>query len=266
MNPSHIRVHTRSGVLTLFTVITIAIVGFISASVFVDFKMIHMARQLVKLPSVIGRTYDFDWTIVDTVLLELLTSVALAFVTLVATTIISVVLSFLAAENCTPHPVLAVIIKGFCAFIRAVPFTLFALLVIETRGYGNTSGFIALLFPTTGLLVKIFIGSIEDLGMDAVEAMEATGASWLNVVIFGLLPMVMTSLLSWVALRFEGNIYDSVSLGIVGVGGVGLMLIEASTAGDQSATTTIAVIICIFMLILEAIMTRLKNKIISGTN
>src|SRR5699024_9937689 len=136
-------------------------------------------------------------------------------------------LSFLAAVNIAPNRYLAAFIKGFFAVIRSIPSLVWGLMVIASLGFGNTSGFLAMLFSAIGYLVKMFTGSIEDVGTDLVEAMKATGASWLNIVYHGLLPLCITSFVAWITVRFEGNISESISLGIIGVGGVGLLLTQA---------------------------------------
>jgi len=122
-----------------------------------------------------------------------------------------------------------------------------------------------MLFSAIGYLVKMFTGSIEDAGYDVIEAMRSTGASWFNIVYHGLLPLCITSFVAWITVRFEGNISESISLGIIGVGGIGLLLTQAIGTYNYAQTTTIVIIICSFMLIIEFLMTRIKSKITHGS-
>ncbi len=62
----------------------------------------------------------------------------------------------------------------------------------------------------------------EDEG--AVEAIEATGASRLQVLWIGILPQVLPVIYGTIVYRWDINIRESTVLGFVGAGGIGILL------------------------------------------
>jgi phosphonate transport system permease protein len=57
-----------------------------------------------------------------------------------------------------------------------------------------------------------------------VEAIEATGASRLQVLWFGILPQVLPVIYGTTVYRWDINIRESTVLGFVGAGGIGILL------------------------------------------
>ncbi len=250
------------------TVGTAAVLAAIGAAVvmLVDLDMEKFFRRLDNAPDVLGRMVAVDLSIVPSALLSMLTSVSLALLALVAAVVIALFLSFLAASNIAPNRFAAIGIKGFFAVIRTVPSLVWGLMVIASLGFGNTSGFITILISAVGYLVKTFSGSIEEAGGEIIEAMRATGASWLNIIFHGLLPLCITAFVSWITICFESNVSESISLGIIGVGGIGLLLTQAISTYNYPQVTTIVIIICLLMFAIELGMTKMKNAVKYGSN
>lgn len=261
----YIRVTSKGSVWKSILLILVLGVIFLTAANLINLDFQQFFQRLENVPGVIKNMMAIDVAIIPSALLEIVTSLSLAFLALVVGVFLALFLSFLAATNIAPNHLLANFIKGFFAVIRSVPSLVWGLMVIASLGFGNTSGFIAMLFSAIGYLVKMFTGSIEDVGTDVIEAMRATGASWFNIVYHGLLPLCITSFVAWITVRFEGNISESISLGIIGVGGIGLLLTQAIGTYNYAQTTTIVLIICSFMLVIEFFMTRIKSKITHGS-
>lgn len=259
-----IRVTSKGSVVKTIAVVLILITVFLSAVKLIDLDFVKFFERLDNAPAVLGRMMDIDVSIIPAALLAMVTSLSLAFFTLVVAVFISLVLSFLAASNITPNRYLAAFIKGFFAIIRSVPSLVWGLMVIASLGFGYTSGFIAILLHAVAYLTKTFTGSIEETGTDIIEAMRSTGASWLKIVIHGLLPLCITYFFAWITVQFEAGVAESIGLGIIGVGGIGLLLTKAIGAYNYAQATTIIIMICLMMLVLEFSMTRLKNKIKFG--
>lgn len=139
-----------------------------------------------------------DFTIVPDALLNIVTSLALALLTLVVAVFIAMFLSFLAASNIAPNRFVAVFIKSFFAIVRSVPSLVWGLMVIASLGFGNVSGFVTILISAVGYLTKTFTGSIEETGSEIIEAMKSTGASWFKIVYHGLIPLCITAFISWI--------------------------------------------------------------------
>lgn len=251
---------TRKGLL-------IAIVLAVIFAVAINLVNVDVAKFFERLPNapeVIGRMMAIDLSILPEIFKNIGISLALAFLALVASVIVAFALSMFAAKNIAPNHIVATLIKAFFAIVRAVPSLVWGLMIIASLGFGNNAGFLAIFVSSVAYLMKMFVGSIEDVGTEIVETLQATGASWWNIVFHGVMPLAITGLTSWVALRFEGNIEESISLGIIGVGGIGLMLTQSINAYNYAQTTTIVLVICVLLISIEVFITRFKQTIKHG--
>ena len=175
---------------------------------------------------------------------------------------LAVILAFLAAENITPFKPLAVLTKAFVSIIRAVPSLVIILMIVAAIGFGYTTGVVGLTISSMGYLTKAFIASIEEQHGGVITAMRASGASWIQIVIHGLLPSVLTGFISWISLRLEMSVAESISLGVVGAGGIGTLLSRAIRQFDYPTITTLILIIFVCMFLLELFTTWIRRKLI----
>lgn len=259
-----IRVTSKGSVRKTIVVIFLLSAIFIIALRLIDLNIRTFYERLGNVPNVLHRMIAVDLSIVPDALLNIVTSLSLAFLTLIVAVFVAMLLSFLAAANITPNRTFANVIKGFFAIIRAVPSLVWGLMVIASLGFGYTSGFIAMLIPAVGYLMKTFTGSIEEVGSEIIEAMKSTGATWFNIIYHGLIPLCITAFVAWITVRFEANVSESIGLGIIGVGGIGLLLTQAINTYNYAQTTTIMLMICFLMIVVELVMTRIKNNIKYG--
>jgi phosphonate transport system permease protein len=191
----------------------------------------------------------------------MLSSICIALASLFAGFIISIVLAFLAAKNIAPHPFLGACIKAAAAVIRAIPALVWILMIAASMGFGATGGMVGLVFPTVGYLTKSFISSIEEMGSNVIEAMRSTGASWPAIVSKGMIPGLTAPFLSWIALRIEGNIAESVNLGMLGIAGVGNLLMTSLGKYDYSSISTIIMVILAALVLTEIMINKIKKII-----
>ncbi|MEG0276725.1 MAG: ABC transporter permease subunit [Coprobacillus sp.] len=243
------------------TFIILAIVIFIGSVGLLQLDFTKFITRLVNIGEVVSRMLVFDITLVPSILAEVLVSICLALTSLIVGAMISFVLAALAAENLTPNKYLSSFIKGFVAVIRSIPALVWILMVVASVGFGNTGGMIGLIFPTVGYLTKSFAASLEEAGYDKVEALKATGANWINIVLRGVVVETTPQLISWLAMRFENNIAEGISLGMVGVGGVGYLLNKAIMKFDYPSISTIIVVIFVTMFIFEIVTVRIKKQL-----
>lgn len=242
-------------------ILILAIFIFIGSVYFLALDFTKFFERFANLPEVVSRMMHIDVSLIPEILKETLVSICLAFAALIFGTVISFFLACLSARNTAPNLLFAGIIKGIIATIRAIPALVWVLMVVASVGFGNTGGMLGLIFPTVGYLTKSFAASFEEEGTERMEALRATGASWMNMILKALVPQTMPKLLSWIAMRFENNIAEGISLGMVGIGGVGYLLSKAIMKFDYPAISTILLVIFLTMLFMELFIQRVKNKI-----
>jgi phosphonate transport system permease protein len=100
-----------------------------------------------------------------------------------------------------------------------------------------------------GFIGKLFAEAIEEISIKQVEAVRATGASWMNVILFGVLPQVLARFVGFSTYQLDSNLRNSTMVGIVGAGGIGGTLFSAFQRFDYDfvCAILIAIIAIIFL-------------------
>lgn len=249
---------------TTYKYVLYAIIGigvFIGSVTVLDLDVTKFLARLANVNEVLKRMMAFNMDILPEVAVQILVSICLAFSALLIGTILAFLLACLAAENIALYKGMGKAIKGIIAAIRAVPALVWVLMVVASIGFGNTGGMIGLIFPTVGYLTKSFASSFEEDGYDRIEALRSTGAGWINIIQYGILPQTAPKLISWIAMNFETNIASGISLGMVGVGGIGYLLNKAIQKFDYASITTIIVMIFLTMFLIEMAIQYMKRKL-----
>ncbi|MCL2364763.1 MAG: phosphonate ABC transporter ATP-binding protein [Defluviitaleaceae bacterium] len=226
-----------------------------------DLRPAVFLARLQNVGHVFSRFWAFNPSALPEILRQLLVSVAIGVCALAVGIVISLVLAFLAADNITPFKPAGYIIKGAVSIIRAVPSLVLILMVVASLGFGPLAAVVGLVFACVGYLTRAFIASIEEQERALIDAMRATGATRLQIITHGLLPSVFTAFVAWIAIRLEANIADSVSLGIVGAGGVGMLISRAVRQVNFANLTTTIVVIFVAMYIIELATQWLRRKL-----
>ena len=81
---------------------------------------------------------------------------------------------------------------------------------------------------------------------------------------YGILPQLFTNFVSTVIYRFEINIKDASTLGLVGAGGIGAPLIFAMNSLSWDEVGAILCGLVVLVLIVEYVSTKVRNKLARG--
>ncbi|MED3645426.1 phosphonate ABC transporter, permease protein PhnE [Halalkalibacterium halodurans] len=174
--------------------------------------------------------------------------------------IFSIMLACFAAKNLAPHWSVSYLVKGFAAFVRAVPALIWALLFIVAVGLGPIPGILALAVNSIGMLVKVYAEAIEEIDHGVIEALQATGANRVHVIMQGVIPTIMSAFISWSVFRFDVNIRYAAVLGIVGAGGIGWELVRASRVLAYDQVLGITLVIFAMIIVMEFLTRYLKQR------
>jgi len=139
--------------------------------------------------------------------------------------VITLPLGWFAAYNVTPskrfvYPIARLVAMSF----RAVHEMIWAILFVTILGFGMLSGVLALTFFCTGFAAKLFAEEIEAIDMGPVEAMKATGANLLQVVVFGVFPQVRVAFTGIAIYTWDVAFRAATVVGFFGAGGMGWYL------------------------------------------
>ena len=133
------------------------------------------------------------------------------------------------------------------ALCRSFHPVIVAIIFVKAVGFGAVAGIGALVIGSIGFISKLFADAIEEISLKQVEAVRAAGASFANVLTFGVLPQVFGRFLGFCTYQLDSNLRNSTMVGIVGAGGIGGTLFSAFQRFDYDFV--LAILISIVALI-----------------
>ena len=171
---------------------------------------------------------------------------------------LSLPIGLMAARNLMP-PWLTWPMRLFIALCRSFHQVIIAIVFVKAVGFGALAGILALTVASIGFVAKLFAEAIEEISLKQVEAIRATGASFMNVVVYGVMPQVLTRFVGFATYQFDSNLRNSTMVGIVGAGGIGGTMFAAFQKFDYDFLLTILLAIIAMIMASEALQNAVKR-------
>lgn len=171
-------------------------------------------------------------------------------------------LAFVAASNVAPARWVYYAARTIVVVIRAVPELILAVIFVAALGLGPFPGVLALTIGTLGFATKLFADSIEEVRQGPRDAIVSTGATRLQEASTGVTPQVMPAIVGTSLYILDINIRASTILGIVGAGGVGFYLIQATRVLDWSTVGGILLMVFVVVYLIERLSGWIRKQLI----
>ncbi|MDX1489777.1 MAG: phosphonate ABC transporter, permease protein PhnE [Pseudohongiellaceae bacterium] len=184
------------------------------------------------------------------ILIGLRESLTMTFVATVIGIAFAIPVGLGAARNIAPPPVYF-LCRAIIALSRTFQEIIIAILFVAMFGFGPLAGVITLAFATIGFMAKLLAEDIEDAQRDPMEAVRATGASWLQWINYAVQPQVMPRLIGLSLYRLDINFRESAVIGIVGAGGIGATLNTSINRYDYDTSAAVLLVIIGIVLMSE---------------
>jgi phosphonate transport system permease protein len=255
----------RWWVYTLVVLIAVALLGWSGNAI--QFKGLAARGSDVAYGIVYGIFHPdmnllLNWT-QDGVPYMLFETVAIAVLGTLIGGLLAVPFSFLAAENVVPKWV-SFFSRAFILLIRTIPSLVWALVWIRVTGPGAFCGVVTQSICSIGMISKMYINAIEDLDTRILESLDASGCTTFQKIRYGILPQLYANFVSTLIYRFDINIKDATTLGIVGAGGIGAALVQSINSRRWSMVGAFLFGLIILMLIIEYFSTKIRKKLARG--
>jgi phosphonate transport system permease protein len=117
-----------------------------------------------------------------------------------------------------------VFFRGILGFTRSIHELIWAWLFVAAVGLSPYAAIFALAIPYGGILGRIFADMLNDVPEGPIKALKTAGASRLQTLIYGYLPLVWADMISYTMYRFECSIRSSAIMSFVGLGGLGYQI------------------------------------------
>ncbi|WP_124059446.1 phosphonate ABC transporter, permease protein PhnE [Vaginisenegalia massiliensis] len=203
---------------------------------------------------------------VNSILDALSETILMAVAATVTAALFAFVLALLGAQSTQLDgkvgQVLGFIARLMASFFRNVPEVVWAMVFLLSFGQSATTGYLALFFVTVGTLTRAFIESIDEASHQAVEALQATGASYLQVVGQAIIPSSIAQFISWVLYMVETNIRSSTLIGILAGSGIGHIFNLYYRRFRYPAAGLVILFILISIFVIEGVSNFVRRKVL----
>lgn len=238
----------------------------------------HMIEYVSGNPDIEGSSYFppilykddlsvYFWAMVETV--------QMAVIALLISVIIAIPLSYITSRN-----ILEILIPGKTLFhtilkqtlysvgttianiFRSVNELVWALIFVSAVGLGPMAGILALGIHTAGVLSKLLSEGNEAIDPGPVEALTNSGAGFVKILVYAVIPQTMPHFISMVLYRFESDVRSASILGFVGAGGIGFYLFDKLRGFENGHVCTILIFIIITVYLLDNISAVIRKRFI----
>jgi phosphonate transport system permease protein len=151
----------------------------------------------------------------------LIDTILLAFMGTLIGTIAAFALCFSGSRNLVKSYSIYFICRRTMEVARAVPELVYAMIFVFSFGLGPLPGVLAIAIHTAGALGKLFSEVNENIDMNLIDGLRASGANWFQTMRYAVVPQVLPNFFSYILLRFEINVRAASIIGFVGAGGIG---------------------------------------------
>lgn len=227
---------------------------FLSSALELPYGFVWMAENFVPEESSFGRLGQILTALGSTIMVSIASSTIAA--------IVAFPFAVIGSQSVGLGGVTSTIVRGIASLFRNIPVVAWALILLFSFKQSEFTGFLALFLGTFGFLLRSYLESIDEISGGTVEALRATGASYFSIVIQAVVPMTITSIISWVLYMIEFNIRDATLVGMLTGSGIGFVFdyffksFRYHEAGLIIAFIVIAVITC------ESISNYVRRRII----
>jgi len=170
--------------------------------------------------------------------------------------------SFLAADNLSPHPAVRFVARRTLEFARTIPELVYAIIFVFSFGIGPLAGVLALALHSFGAVGKLFADVAENCDREQIRGVRATGANWMQTMIYGATPQLGPDFLSYGLYRLEINVRAASVLGFVGAGGIGQELYNAIKTFRLTDASAISLMLIAAVIAVDMLSSWLRGRVI----
>lgn len=193
-------------------------------------------------------------------------TLALAVMSTTFGTLLAIPLSFLAARNLMNANAFTravyVVTRTLLNIVRSIESLIIAIIFVVIVGLGPFAGMLAVTVHTVAALAKLFSELIEGIDPGPIEAMQAVGANWLQIIRYGVIPQVVPPFTAFTIYRLEINVRASTIIGVVGGGGIGFFLVQWINLSDFRAVSAAFLAILVIVALMDQVSAAVRKRLI----
>ena len=198
----------------------------------------------------------------EDVLSLMIVTIGIAFLGTTIGTILCIPFVLFASENLwNGNKVIPAVGKFVLDILRAFPELVYAIIFIKVVGPGPFAGALAIGVHQIGMLGKLFTEQMELMDEVPVEACHAVGANGVQTMFYARIPQLLPIYASLVLNHFEIGVRSASTLGLVGAGGIGAILVFAIQARRWGRVSIILLTVIVTVFLLDLITGIIREKL-----
>lgn len=201
-----------------------------------------------------------NWEVLDVAIKALFETIQMSIWGTTIGAVLSLPIAIFSARNLAPRW-LQFIANFLQNAVRAVPSIVLGLIFVAVIGLGAPAGTLAVGIYTIGYLAKFYQEAIEAVDPRSIEALQVSGASWIQIAQYGIFPQVLPLGLGYTLYMFEYNIRAASVLGVVGAGGIGFQLKTYIDGFERTKATTVMLVLLLLVTVIDAISSKLRQRL-----
>lgn len=145
---------------------------------------------------------------------------------------------------------------------RSIEPLIYVIIFVVWVGIGPFAGTLALGLHTTAALAKLYSEQVESILPGPLEAVQATGANRLQMIVYAVVPQIVSPYISFTMYRWDINVRMSTIIGFAGGGGIGFLLQQNIRLLDYRAASTQMIAIAIVVASMDYISSILRQRFV----
>ena len=145
--------------------------------------------------------------------------------------------------------------------IRSIEPLIYVIVFAVWVGIGAFAGVIALTIHTIAALGKLFSEQVEGIAEGPIEAITATGANRLQMIIFAVIPQIVPPYIAFTLYRWDINVRFSTIIGFAGGGGIGFVLVQNINLLKYRQASVMMIAIAVVVMSLDYISSKIRTRI-----
>ncbi len=146
--------------------------------------------------------------------------------------------------------------------LRAVEPLIMAIVFAIWVGIGPFAGVLALTLHSIAALGKLYSEQVESIDPGPIEAITATGATGLQVIIYGVVPQIVPPYIAFTIYRWDINVRMSTIIGFVGGGGIGFIIQQWINLLQYRQAGVAMLAIAVVVATLDYVSAKLREKVV----
>ncbi|WP_408016178.1 phosphonate ABC transporter, permease protein PhnE [Rhodococcus artemisiae] len=192
---------------------------------------------------------------------QLLVTIQIALAATFIGAVLAIPIGILAANNVVANRAVRSFFRMLIVVVRGIPELILAIIFVVVSGLGAVAGTLALAVGAVGLLSKLVADSLEETDTDVQDALRTAGASEIQVFFGATLRQSAPAFIAHTMYLLDSNIRSATLLGVVGAGGIGFLLLNASRVNQFDVVTTVLILMVAVVLAVEALSMWLRTVV-----